>query len=665
MATWELGQKGMLEMGTSMDYYDILMIGSVGIGKSTTTDKLLVANPTNYDYKNESAPLSGGDVDAKDQWLDYCDIKVWLALGNGFKIDTYLKFLNYCRKSPSPHLEINKVWHVSSGQPSAVFEDPRHNGARLLSNETSKLRILDVPGFFDDTFLDYSLNKINLDIMRSIIRIQVSLAMKFKRVLYFLPCRGPLERINAVLKLELKWMAHFFDSSIFKSMIIVATVPSTISEMDIPNDKKFSPQDAELTKKIFKRALKEIFSVSRMSDESLPDPPLIFISQIHTCEEILEKIQNASVAEEELTLETNKMSCCNCGMKVGEIRGQRVVCYFGEELMDSIPYMESTCHPEIISKYTRAEKIFGGIKQVIVGGELPNFDAEKCIVCGQSPSTRGCMLVGREYRKKGTVVRIDHVYDEHSTIDYTGDHALHVDHSTTIDEHRAIKHSMPMESGIPMAIDFRTKAMKRANVSFVDHSVLECDYSGIEYTNKKHNFSLQIPEGAIPMGEKVCFEIAIAMQGPFILPKNTRLISPILWLCPCEENMTFNKPFQVVIPHILHKITEEKAKEYQLGFAKANHRNISHNNTGDAEYNFQPLISSECDAVFSSTSELSFGTATMNHFCYLCITAKNTPELKSDIGYCLTRAQRPATARRHEVCFCVSYCLGTCIEVGY
>ena len=219
-----------------------------------------------------------------------------------------------------------------------------------------------------------------------------------------------------------------------------------------------------------------------------------------------------------------------------------------------------------------------------------------------------------------------------------------------------------MESGIPVAIDFH---MKQANISFVDHNVLECNYSGIEYTDKKHNFSLQIPEGAIPNGEKTRFEIAIAMHGPFILPKDTRLVSPILWLCPSEENVTVNKPFRVIIPHILHKITEEKAKGYQLGFAKANHRKISYNNTGNAEYNFQPLTSLECDAIFSSSNELGFGTATMSHFCYLCITAKNTPELKSDIGYCLKRAERLATARRHEIYFCVSYCLGTCIEVGY
>lgn len=425
-----------------MDYYDILMIGSIGIGKSTTTDKLLVANPTNYDYRNESVPLGGVDVvDAEYQPQDYCtDITVWLE-NPGFEVDKYLKYLNYCRKSSNPHLEINEVRRIS---PAQLLAD----SARLLSNETSKIRILDVPGFLDDVSLADNLNEINLGIMQTIIRIQVALAMKFKRVLYLLPCRGPLERASAILRLELQWMAHFFNSSIFKSMIIVATLPSTISEMNIPDDMKFSPQDGELTKNIFKRMLKEMLSVSPIPDESFPDPPLIFISQTHTCEEILEKIQNASVAEKELTLQTNKMLCCHCGMKAGEVKGQRVVCYFGEDMMDSIPYEESTCHPEVIPMYTRAEKIVGSIKQMVVGGDLPKFEGKKCIARGQSSNTHGCMRVGSMYyNKKGTQVEINHVYDEHSTLEYADDHSLYMDHGTTIDEHRDIKYSIPCTSG--------------------------------------------------------------------------------------------------------------------------------------------------------------------------------------------------------------------------
>ena len=286
---------------SEMGYYDVLIIGSIGRGKTTTTDKLLAAK---YDYKSESVPLGDGDVEVEYQRPKYSDITVWL----GAEIQSQLKVLMYC---PNPHLEIDDdVQHVSTDQSSSL-QEAGHHKFRLLSNETSKIRILDAPGFCDGASIHGmellpespadSLNMNNLDIMRSIVHIQSTLAMKFKRVLYFLPSHGPLERASVVLKLELKCMARYFDRSIFKSMIVVATVPSTISKMGLPDDRKFSAEDAELTKKIFKVALEELFP---MSDESLPDPPLIFISQTHTCEEILMMVQNASVAEEELTLRT-------------------------------------------------------------------------------------------------------------------------------------------------------------------------------------------------------------------------------------------------------------------------------------------------------------------------------------------------------------------------
>ena len=39
----------------------------------------------------------------------------------------------------------------------------------------------------------------NLDIMRKIVRIQTALSMKFKRILYFLPVRGPLDLVFCYL----------------------------------------------------------------------------------------------------------------------------------------------------------------------------------------------------------------------------------------------------------------------------------------------------------------------------------------------------------------------------------------------------------------------------------------------------------------------------------
>lgn len=411
---------------SEIDYDDFLVIGSSGRGKTTTADKLLVANPTKFDY-GKSIPLGGDQVvvDAVNKQLKYTDITMWLGTLNK-EYETHLKFLDNCRKSPNPHTQINKVRSAAIDESMAVFEETTQ--VEVLSNETSKVRVMDVPGFFDGASIipkntdlqspTESLNINNLGIMRSIIRIQTTLAMKFKRILYFLPSRGPLERADAVLRLELNWMAHFFGKAIFKIMVLVATVPSTMSEMPMDDEKKFSDRDVQLTKKNFRKALQETFrsfSDHTPSDDPLPDPPLIFISQTNTCEEILAKVKEAAVVEDGLNLQIDKNTCSQCGVKIGIVKGQRVTCYFGEDLTDGIPYEESTCHPHFIPKYTRIDKIWGSFKyfaslQWIVGKSWPVFAGEKCIECGELPNTQGCMQVAKEYRKNaiGIVKIIDH-----------------------------------------------------------------------------------------------------------------------------------------------------------------------------------------------------------------------------------------------------------------
>ena len=125
--------------------------------------------------------------------------------------------------SDKPHEKVNKKRSASNEEIMTI------KGCEVLSNDTSNVRVLDVPGFFDGASIlsrvgdglasrREQFDQDNLDIMRKIVRIQISLAMKFKRILYFLPVQGPLERVSAHLKLELKWMAHFFETTIIKTM---------------------------------------------------------------------------------------------------------------------------------------------------------------------------------------------------------------------------------------------------------------------------------------------------------------------------------------------------------------------------------------------------------------------------------------------------------------
>ena len=86
------------------------------------------------------------------------------------------------------------------------------------------------------------------------------------------------------------------------------------------------------------------------------------------------------------------------------------------------------------------------------------------------------------------------------------------------------------------------------HIPFLYYGRLDCDHYGLEYAIEEHDITLGIPEGAVAEGEKVHFEVGVAMYGPFIFPKNTQPISPILWLY-ASEDVRINEWFQLNLPH--------------------------------------------------------------------------------------------------------------------
>ena len=204
-----------------------------------------------------------------------------------------------------------------------------------------------------------------------------------------------------------------------------------------------------------------------------------------------------------------------------------------------------------------------------------------------------------------------------------------------------------------------TKAEKMAGVPFLHHTILECDHHSQEYTIQNHDITFRIPEGAVPTGKKIQFEIAVAMYGPFNFEKDTQPISPILWLC-FEEGITvtLNKPFHVILPHYLTGLTYEKAQYHQVVFAKAPHSKYSIED-GQMKYSFQPCDS---EPYFASCEGRNFGVLVTNHTCFYCLQANKTPQLAMDAGYCLARIEY-LNQRHMEVTFTAVYCLRTCLRV--
>ena len=408
------------------EYCDLLLLGKTGMGKSTTGDKLLAANPYGS-YIGERV----GDPEAKEQpggKVLIEDITIWKLRGpesNVRRITERVKRFTLQRSTVR-----SEVFDPESeGNP-----DSQTNECELLSNETSHVRVLDVPGFSSSSSSSSAqpsaaptqegglqirvLEELhdNLKTMRQIVRIQAQNNLIFHRVLYFLPTRGALERADAILQAELRILEYFFGTAIFQSMIVVATVPETFSRRNA-----FSRKDYERTRIILRRALELAFE-SNHRDEPLPpipDLPIMYISLEESSSELLSKMYDTPVDKPEgLQLHFQPHTCSRCALQFGVFKEERVVCIIDVKgRKKRIAYDESICHPLIRPKYTHLQRFFGGVAYVVLFGIPLLFDApwpgffnaeEECAKCGKI-GTPGCMKVGQFYEVPGSEpIKVDH-----------------------------------------------------------------------------------------------------------------------------------------------------------------------------------------------------------------------------------------------------------------
>ena len=434
-------------MATDIDYYDIMIIGRTGMGKSTTADKLVIAH---------SGDIADDEAEHRDEVVEEGQVKIgdlgiWLisdADGERERVEKRLKGLDDHRRLLKPHEYVNQVYNKKSEMTTST--------SQLISNEATKVRVLDVPGFFGEDIeveqeqeTGAKVTKTGLSIMRQILRIQSTMRMKFNRIIYFIPERGPLERSHKVLLMELEHMVHYFGKSIFECMVLVSTVNPDIYQYLPPDIIPFSDDAKKVTREKFQAALMKVLPNS----ETFPEdkPPIAFISMNDSCEDIMKKIKDAPVVCDELNLAFDHHTCIRCGLKAKILRSKdgakRVACYAGEDPSKAMPYDESHCHPLIISKYWTIVKIVGGIAHFVTAkkfkGWWPDFrnpDDEICIECGRVPGKLGCRKIGSRYRLEGEEYEVDHSPREHVAFanrDQQGEIAmnLHAEDDVT-DEHR-------------------------------------------------------------------------------------------------------------------------------------------------------------------------------------------------------------------------------------
>ena len=412
-------QEGLKHLGE--EYYDIMLVGKTGQGKSTLADKLLIANPEGTKYE---IPAVLNTVNEAEK-VTLNDFSTWtLHEDEEAEVETHLKALVSCRASDEPHKRVNTMRDPDK----QIFTSTGY--CQVFSNDSTKIRIMDVPGFEDERAdkgptghagnvpqspLHIAANKVvdfHVTVTRNIIRIQSALGMCFRRIVYFFPIRDPLIRVDAILKGELKALEYAFGSSIFKSLVAVATVSERFSLMEnMSDEQKFTQADFDKCRVHLQEALKQV-----LNRDDVPAVPIIFISLTESCESILTKVQSAPVSCDRLKLEFNPSTCASCGLKIQSINGEKVACAFRDQPDHTFPYLESTCHPAFRRSVIR--KLLGERISRKIAQRWPSYKVEYCIKCEGRPFEHGCMQLKQKYKVWwGRVYEIDHTSEVCEPVD--------------------------------------------------------------------------------------------------------------------------------------------------------------------------------------------------------------------------------------------------------
>ena len=182
----------------------------------------------------------------------------------------------------------------------------------------------------------------------------------------------------------------------------------------------------------------------------------------------------------------------------------------------------------------------------------------------------------------------------------------------------------------------------------------ECTNKGVKYFDEANDFSLEIPEGAIPEEETVTIDIGVALYGPFQYPEGLRPVSPVFWLCVRDKKLSqFLKPVTVTIPHFLDLENHNDIESLGLTFLKGDHEMNS-----QQMYQFQQA---EGNVLFEPLKK--HGVLQTTHFCYLCITSKISLKLIRKAMFCVYAAIPRAMSPREPayVYFFVTFLLSTCL----
>ena len=263
--------------------------------------------------------------------------------------------------------------------------EPIAGKCELISNEETKVRVLDVPGLSGIVTGQQTTEQKNEEIVRWIGSVQSEFQLRIKRIVYFLPGRGPLSKADGSMQEELKLLHHYFGRQAFDCMVVAATNPRKFQH-------EFDNSELEETKMVFHTALK------MASTEDTDCPPLVYIGFNDTPKEALRKIRGVTVLREGILPSIKE--------DIGPL--------YPTQRIRNINYNKDTqpkpYHPTFVPKYALWQKILGGLAYLLLLGipllifyctsceckacceSWPGFtNSEKvCSKCGKTSEENGC-----------------------------------------------------------------------------------------------------------------------------------------------------------------------------------------------------------------------------------------------------------------------------------